>query len=354
MEQNQPKHIAQELIDKDQWAEILSRFIDVLRINIFIVDEKGKTILPPQKGRYGWEILASSPIGFDLLSEHSKFLEKFKKHGFYLEYNYQFDLHSFAIPICAQDENPIAYMIVGPVVLNKRLDKSEYKKIAANLAIEIKNLHDVMNEIRVLSFVGIKSILDLLDEVGRYIVHLKIHQKDLDKKRFKKDVLPSDFRETVKDIYSSIYVDELLITFLEAALKLTKTECGSVMIVDDEKGDLTIRVSRGIDRTIAQQSCIKIGEGIAGLAARERSSFIVHGTKSENNRLQPYLKRSDIKHSLISPIISKDKVLGVLNLSTKDENNDLNELNIETVKTLSQLTSVAINSIRQKSATPSK
>ena len=53
MEQKELKQLALKILNKEKWWDILSRFIEVLRINIFIVDCKGLTLLPPEEGKYG-------------------------------------------------------------------------------------------------------------------------------------------------------------------------------------------------------------------------------------------------------------------------------------------------------------
>ena len=67
-------------------------------------------------------------------------------------------------------------------------------------------------------------------------------------------------------------------TLLDVALKMTNTECGSIMVVDQEKqGDLTIKVSRGLNEERVKNTRVRIGEGIAGLAAKENKPFVIHG-----------------------------------------------------------------------------
>jgi len=174
-----------------------------------------------------------------------------------------------------------------------------------------------------------------------------MQKRTLHKTRFKKEILPEEFRDVAETIYSSIYLDELLITLLDAALKLTKVECGSVMVIDDEKGDLTIRVSRGMDQKVAQKTRVKIGEGVSGLAARDNASFILHGTRHEDTRVKGLLKRPEIKHAIVAPITTKNRVFGVINLHTKNEDTPLRNESLNAVETLSNLTSVAISSLSE-------
>lgn len=342
MENRKTKEHLQDFIDKEKWAEVLTRFIEVLRINIFLVDSGGRLLLAPCKDRYGWNLFVASPLGFSLLNQQSGILEKFRKHGFYLEYSYPFDLHNFAIPIKLDEEKTLAYIIVGPVILNKRLEKEEYARIAREMKIDEHTLCDLINEIRTMSFIGIKSVLDLLDEVARYVMQLTVQNRDLEKRLSQRDALSRGLSEAVQDIQSAIRVDELLVALLDVALHVTRAECGTIMITDPATGELTIRASRGIGRDIAQKARTKLGEGVAGTAAQDNVSFLIHGTETTNNRIKPFLKRPDVRYALVTPLSVNNRVLGVLNLHTKKADVQLLDESLDTVKMLSRLASFAI------------
>ena len=341
-------NITNQLIDKDKWIEILKHFIEVLRINIFIVGSDGKIILSPLKKRYAEEILENKEIGFDLsVIERPNFIHKFEKHGTYLEYCHQFNLHSFAIPMLAEDEKVIAYMVVGPVALNKRLDSAQCQIISQKFNLDYGNLIDIVNEIRVVSFVTIKSILDLLFEVSKYVIQLNSQDQKLHKMSSNKEVLSPQITEAAHDIYSSICLDELLVTLLDVALNMTKAECGSIMILDKKKNVLTIKVSKGINEKLVHNVHIKIGDGIAGIAVKENAPFIISGTRTDN-RIQHLLKRPEIKHALVIPLVTENDVFGVLNLHTTSETNKMTDESLQVVQNLSKLTSAAFNSIQQQ------
>lgn len=348
-----PEELSQltlELINREKWSDILEHFVGVLRINIFIVDATGKVILPPYKGRYGGEFYLNGVLGIDLINRPSEFLSSFEKQGDYLEASHAFDLHSYAIPVSAKEDQVIAYMIVGPVILNKRLENAEYEEMAGQFKSNISNAELIasINEIKAVSYLTTKSILDLLAEVLKNGIQLNIQRQELNKMRFNKEIISQEVSEVAQDIYSSIYFDELLVTLLDVALSITKAECGSIMVIDNEKGDLIIKVSRGIDNNRAQNTRLKVGEGIAGIAVRENSPFVISGTKGDN-RIKDLLKRPDIKHALVMPLVSQNNVFGVLNLHTKKEENVLSEdESLDIVSHLSKLTSAAMHSIQQK------
>jgi len=327
------RQLAQRVINKDKWWDLLSRYIEVIRSNIFIVDTQGLVILPPEKAKYGGQLLTNPLFNFDMLADANNLIGRLKKQGRYFEIENRFGLTSFALPVCVKGNKLIAYVIVGPVILNKRLEIAQYQKIAADYGVPYSELINEINELRVLSNVMMNAILDLLYEIVKNNLELVVidsGQEALEQKRFSQE-----FQEVAEEIKSNVRLDELLVSLLDVALKMTDTECGSVMIVD-ENGDLTIKVSRGL-KPEREASHVKLGEGIAGLAAKENRSFLIRGQQGEN-RLKSLLNRPEIKDAIVMPLLTRNRVFGVLNLHTMKEENKIRD-NFDNLQYLSKLMS---------------
>jgi hypothetical protein len=338
--------LAEELIDRDKWFDFLRRFVDVLRINIFMVDSEGRILVPPYRNgerKYGSEFLSTS-FGFDFSGKKSAFWQKFQKTGPYLEAKDAFDFRVFAIPIIVdKNQQPVAHVIVGPVILNRRLDSEEYVKIASGIGLKNDQLVDVINEVRVVSFIAIKGILDLLSEVFKDVLELNLEKKRLHETRFNREILPKEVADVAQEMYMDIHLDELLVTILDVALNLTKAECGSIMILDEKSGELTIKVSRGLQEGEVKKARIKLGEGISGLSAQENQAFVISKEKIDN-RIKHLLKRPEIKEAVIMPLSAKNRVFGVLNIHTKNAATHI-ETGLENLQHISRLISTAIRSI---------
>jgi len=67
MQKNQILSLAKNIIRKDDWINIIPRFISVLRINVFIIDAEGGVVLPPIPNKHGSKILTDPKLGSDLL-----------------------------------------------------------------------------------------------------------------------------------------------------------------------------------------------------------------------------------------------------------------------------------------------
>ncbi len=332
-----------ELIDRPRWGEVLRRFGNVLKMNIFMVDPDGLLIIPPASGGqrvcYG-EVFLKKSFRFDFSKKWGDIREVFEPFGDYLECSDPFDLHVYAIPLRVEDHKPFAYVIVGPVILHKRWELREYLDVAKKLKNGDFVFEDAIQEVRVVSHVTIKAVLGLLAEVIKDVIHLNLEKRRLHEKRFNKEVLPREVVEAAQDMFTDIHLDELLVTVLDLALNLAQAECGSIMMLDREHKRFVVRVSRGINSERAQKVKVRFGEGIAGIAAEENRSFVLSGQEGDE-RLRPLLKRPEIKQSAVIPLAAKSKVFGILNLHTEMDRSSIKE-NFRNIKNLSGLISTAI------------
>lgn len=217
-------------------------------------------------------------------------------------------------------------------------------KIAQQVNLKNDQLLNVINEIRVISFVAIKAILDLLSEVFKDVIELNLEKKRLHETRFNREILSHEITEAAQEMYMDIHLDELLVTILDVALSLTKAECGSIMILDEKSGELTIKVSRGLREGEVKRARLKLGEGISGLCAKENTSFVISSKEKVDSRIQHLLKRPEIKEAVVMPISAQNRVFGVLNLHTKNEETKI-EAGLDNLQHISRLISTAIRSI---------
>jgi len=335
MDNNHIRRLGLQVINKDKWWDMLSRFIDVLRINIFLVDGEGHFILPPDRHRFGGKLLTQKNLGFDLLQQ-TDFLKQFVPVGNFLESENRYGLRCYAVAVKAAAKETIGFLIVGPVVVNKRQERCAYAQAAKDLGADADELIGELNELRVVSNMMIKSILELLNEILRDHIEMALKEQQTSQAPANgTEAFTRDLDRVAKEIYASVAIDEILVTLLDVALKMTGAQAGSIMITDKEKGRLTIKASRGLSDEAAQGASVKLGEGICGIAAQENASFVIKGQQGDN-RIKHLLKRADIKESLVIPIASKEGVIGVMNLSNsqREVNFDTNMENLRYLTTL--------------------
>ncbi|VAX35400.1 hypothetical protein MNBD_UNCLBAC01-824 [hydrothermal vent metagenome] len=304
---------------KNTCWQVLTHFIDVLRINMVIVDQEGHIIIPPDEQKYGGRLYLDSTLRAGFLDESPKFINSFKEHGKFLEYVNHFGLHSFALPISfnmTKKEKPsTAYMIIGPVILNKRLSNDDYLEKAQKAEVIGDALINEINTLKVVSNIMMNSILELLQ---------KIIQNNI----------------TLSSQIETSYADSLE-SFLDLVVEMTESEFGSIMLLNEKNTFLTVEITKGNYNKSIQNKEIKIGEGIAGLAARENTSFLI-SKNHKQSRISHLLKRPEIKESLVMPLTDKNHIFGVLNLSTTKDSNKIED-NFDALQYLaSQITKTSI------------
>jgi len=108
-----------------------------------------------------------------------------------------------------------------------------------------------------------------------------------------------------------------LTTILNQAVKqvmaVTEADSGSIMLLDEADKILTIKAAHGLEEEIMLKTQVEIGEGIAGWVALNQEPLIL--IDDTDPRFKSELKRREIISAISVPLISKDKVIGVLNIS---------------------------------------
>ncbi|OGW38298.1 MAG: phosphohydrolase [Nitrospirae bacterium RBG_13_39_12] len=120
-------------------------------------------------------------------------------------------------------------------------------------------------------------------------------------------------------VNSTLDIAEIKKRAIEAAVKLLDTEAGSLMLVDQESGELFFEVALGDRGDFVKKVRLKRGEGIAGWVTEKGESLIIHDVQAD----QRFFKVADQKsifttrNMVCVPVKSKNKILGVLEAINK-------------------------------------
>lgn len=142
--------------------------------------------------------------------------------------------------------------------------------------------------------------------------------------------------EMGKVLSSRLDLRSCLELLLISVLKTLEADMGSVMLLDEESGELTIKAAQGLSEWIIKETRLKLGEGIAGWVAKEGEPLIVNDV-SEDKRFRATVKREELCSALCVPLKIKGKVIGVLNVGTTCPG----EFTLEDLQLLSTLASQA-------------
>ncbi len=101
---------------------------------------------------------------------------------------------------------------------------------------------------------------------------------------------------------------------IDLMIKVLKADEGSLMLIDTA-GNFSIAASRGIPEEVSKQVHLKLGERVAGRAAREKREFLIVDGLDHYPEFRGVESNPRIRSSMICPLVSQGEVLGVLNLN---------------------------------------
>src|SRR6476646_743269 len=80
---------------------------------------------------------------------------------------------------------------------------------------------------------------------------------------------------------SKLDVNDVLQAVLELATKVVRAEASSLLLLDERTNELYFDVALGTAKDSVKQIRLKVGEGIAGWVAKERTALIVNDVSKD-------------------------------------------------------------------------
>ncbi len=124
----------------------------------------------------------------------------------------------------------------------------------------------------------------------------------------------------------------------------------SLMRLDDERGDLRILAHRGMDPAMAPQVRVPMGEGVAGWVARHRRP-VLRRDRDENATVRATgLDHYNSDSFMSLPLLHRGRVLGVLNLSNKQDGESFDDLDLDRAQLASHVLAMTLGEARERAA----
>ena len=319
-----------DVIDLKAWQKIQDNFAAVTGIGIRTLDSKGNFLtIPSAEPLLCSQILKTNKQRKLCGNCLPTFLDGDAVVDKNLTYSCEAGLTYFVVPLRLENGRALGYVILGPVVMIRRKPKEEYEKIAERLYLTLEEFWSYYIEIKVVSLNVMQSQVALIENVSKYVIDLAL-------KNVAKQKVPAPELALPK-------LKNILNVLFDVAFDVSRADIGSVMSLDESKENLTIQASRGLPDDITKNTRVRIGEGIAGMAARDGHSFLID-ENTQNNRIKPYLSRPYITSSMVLPIKVKERVVGVMNLGTlKDSAVKFDYPNVQAMDKLLGLVTSAVS-----------
>lgn len=151
--------------------------------------------------------------------------------------------------------------------------------------------------------------------------------------------------EVARTMSSVLDLDSLLRMIVTVATEQSDAGKCTIMLIEDEQ-HLVLKVGVGIDEKKLQNVRTKLGEGIAGLVAQTGEPIWVKNIETDKR----FKRKSSVKYQTASflsvPLVVKNKVIGVLNVNDKRDNEPFSKDDFEMITILASQAAIAIENAR--------
>jgi signal transduction histidine kinase/DNA-binding response OmpR family regulator len=138
-------------------------------------------------------------------------------------------------------------------------------------------------------------------------------------------------------VTSSLNLDSVLSAVVEAAVELTGTEEGSLLLLDESTGELYMRASRNFQQDFVRTFRLAIKDSLAGAVLRTGKPVVL------DEKAPQKIKTTYLVHSLIYvPLQARGRVFGVLGVDNRVADLVLKEHDVKLLEALAEFAVIAI------------
>ena len=237
-------------------------------------------------------------------------------------------------PFGAETEDR-GWVMAGPVP-----EKPLGSEAVSALAQSLKVSDDVIAEALTTHPSPVPLDLGYIAEILETLADLAVHLCHERRARARDLMVLRALYEVGSALGTSLRLEDVLRKVMDEAISLLGAENGSLMLVDEVRSELKMLVAQGLDDQIVTTTRVNLGEGISGWVAKEgQPRLLSRGVRDIESSKNP---REELESAMCVPLKSKDRCIGVLNLSGRTDGEDFTE---EDLKILSILASHAASAI---------
>lgn len=200
------------------------------------------------------------------------------------------------------------------------------KKTIGVINIQHKKTHEYGDStIKLISLIG--------TQIGGAIENAKLFDETQKKaKQFDRLVKVSE------SITSERYLDEILALIVVVTAEMLNSKICSIMLLDEKKKELSIKVTQSLSDEYKKKPNIKVDDSIIGKAIKYKRPIAVEDVqKEEGYKLRDLAIKENLTSMLAVPMSIKDRIIGVINIYTKEPH----EFTKEEINVLSMVASQA-------------
>jgi len=153
--------------------------------------------------------------------------------------------------------------------------------------------------------------------------------------------------EMSTSLSSTLDLDKVLTLTIERINAVLKVEAGSLLLIDDETGELVFQIALGEKAEGVKPFRLQMGQGIAGHVAQSGEPLMISDAQKDRRHFREVDVTTDFltRSMLCVPMIFKGKVIGVIEIMNKIEG-DFTESDLTLLNSIATYAAIAIENAR--------
>lgn len=233
-----------------------------------------------------------------------------------------------------RESEDCGWVVAGPVP-EKPMSQENLVDLAETLGVSTEKLAEAFAVHPSPVPLDLGHISEILETLADLAVHLCQERRQ----RSRDLMVLRSLYEVGSALGTSLRLEDVLKKVMDEAISLLGAENGSLMLVDEVRSELKMLVAQGLDDQIVTTTRVNLGEGISGWVAKEgQPRLLSRGVRDRES----FKDLENLESAMCVPLKSKDRCIGVLNLSGRKDGEDFTE---EDLKILTILASHAASAI---------
>jgi signal transduction histidine kinase/YesN/AraC family two-component response regulator len=138
-------------------------------------------------------------------------------------------------------------------------------------------------------------------------------------------------------------LEELLANILSLATEVIGAKTGSIMLLDSDSRNLSIKSAIGLDKEIINNTRLELGKGVSGYVAEKGQPLLVENIEKDPRFKRISKEKYETKSLICAPLKVKEKILGVINLNNKISGEVFNAEDLKLISTFASQAAIAID-----------
>lgn len=146
-----------------------------------------------------------------------------------------------------------------------------------------------------------------------------------------------------ESLSTTVELPELLGQIINLATTVIGSKTGSIMLLDHEKNTLKIQAAVGVEDEVIEGTTLPLGSSIAGYVAQTGKPVMIEDIEKDERFHRAAKDHYESKSALCVPLVVKNEILGVLNLTDKMGGEKFNKEDLKLLTTFASQAAMAID-----------